>query len=156
MLLANPATLWALSTDLYRRRRLRCARLIKAYCFLAFRAILPPEAVLKGPVGLGHYALNIVVHPDVILGRDVFIWHNVTLSVSHTPGAGSRIVIGDRVVIGTGAVIVTPLRGSLEICDDVVIGANALVCRSITTPGTYGGVPARLIREYSAPKSIPD
>jgi serine acetyltransferase len=148
MLLTDPAALWRLSTKLYRQGGLRRARLIKAYCFLAFRAVLPPEAVLKGAVGLGHYALNIVAHPDVVLGRDVFIWHSVTLSVSHTPGAGSQLVIGDRVVIGTGAVIVTPLRGSLEICDDVVIGANALVCRSILIPGTYGGVPARLIREH--------
>jgi serine acetyltransferase len=146
MLLYDPARLWALSCRLWREGKRRQARLIKFYCFQVFRAVLPPEAELKGTVRLGHYAMNIVVHPDVTMGHDVFLWHNVTLSVSHTPGAGARLIIGDRVLIGTGAVVVTPLRGSLEICNDVVIGANAVVSRSITEPGTYVGMPARLVR----------
>jgi serine acetyltransferase len=144
--LTNPAKMWALSVKLWQQGKRRRARLIKLYCFLIFRAILPPEAILKGPVKLGHFGMNIVVHPDVVLGKDVFIWHNVTLSVSHTPGAGAQLVIGDRVTIGTGAVVVTPLRGSLEICNDVSIGANSVVPRSITEPGTYVGAPARRVQ----------
>lgn len=147
MILYDPSRLWALSCRLWSQGKKRRARLIKLYIFQVFRAVLPPEAVLGVKTKLGHYAMNIVVHPDVSLGNDVFIWHNVTLSVSHTPGAGAFLKIGDRVTIGTGAVVVTPLRGSLEICSDVVIGANAVVSRSINEPGTYVGVPARLVRK---------
>lgn len=90
--------------------------------------------------------MNIVIHPNVTLGRDVILWHNITLSVSDSPGSSSRITIGDRVTIGTGTVVVTPLRGSIEICNDVKIGANSVVSRSITEPGTYAGSPAKLIK----------
>lgn len=115
---------------------------------MAFRAILPPEALLSGTPSLGHFAMNVVVHPNVTLGRDVRIWHGVTLSVSDTPGASARLTIGNRVEVGTGAVILTPLRDSLSICDDVKIGANSVVTRTIVIPGTYAGAPAILVKEF--------
>ena len=49
--------------------------------------------------------------------------------------------IGNRVDIGYGAVII----GDVEIADDVKIGANAVVNKSILEPGcTVVGVPARM------------
>lgn len=145
MLIFDPARLWYLSTILWKKKHRRTARLIKAYNFFFFRAILPPEADLLGVPRLGHYAMNIVVHPNVSLGRDVFIWHGVTLSVSDTPGTSARLIIGDRVTIGTGTVIVTPLKRGLSVCSDVVIGANSVVSRPISIPGTYAGAPAKYI-----------
>jgi serine acetyltransferase len=141
-LLLDPGRLWLLSTRLWQQGKRRRARLVKAYVFVTFRAALPPEAILRGPVGLGHWAMNVVVHPNTTIGRNVMIWHGVTLSVSDTPGTDARLEIGDNVTIGTGAVIVTPLRGGLTICDHVAIGANSVVSRSITEPGTYVGAPA--------------
>lgn len=146
MLLTDPARMWALSTRMWQTGKRGRARLIKAYNFLIFRAVLPPEAILRGPIKLGHYAMNVVVHPNVTLGRDVMLWHNITLSVSDAPGTASRLVIGDRVTIGTGTVVVTPLRESIKICDDVTIGANSVVSRSIAEPGTYAGIPAKLLK----------
>lgn len=148
MLLTDPARLWLISTQYHHQGKFRRARLIKGYLFICFRAILPPEANLSAIPSLGHWATNIVVHPNVTLGRDVMIWHNVTLSVSDSPGTTSRLTVGNRVTIGTGAVVVTPLRGSLTICDDVAIGANSVVSRSITEPGTYAGAPAVLIKRF--------
>lgn len=46
--------------------------------------------------------------------------------------------IGNRVSIGSNATILP-----VSICDDVVIGAGAVVTRSITEPGIYAGSPAR-------------
>ena len=52
-------------------------------------------------------------------------------------------VLGDRVELGYGAVVI----GGVTIADRTVIGANAVVNRSIETEGgTYAGVPARQIR----------
>ena len=45
--------------------------------------------------------------------------------------------IGNRVSIGSNATILP-----VEICDDVVIGAGAVVTRDITEPGIYAGNPA--------------
>jgi acetyltransferase-like isoleucine patch superfamily enzyme len=52
-----------------------------------------------------------------------------------------RTHIGNRVYIGSNATLL-PVR----ICDDVVIGAGAVVTKHITEPGTYAGNPARRIK----------
>ena len=46
--------------------------------------------------------------------------------------------IGDRVSIGSNATVLP-----ITICDDVVIGAGAVVTKDITQTGTYVGNPAR-------------
>lgn len=145
MFLTDPSRIWYRATLLHRRGARRRARLLKGYLFLAFRAVLPPEATLAGPVALGHYGLGIVVHPNVVIGERVRLWHRVTLAVSDSPGSDTRIVIGDDCEIGTGAVVVTRLRENLSVASGVSIGANAVVTRSIEAPGSYAGIPARRI-----------
>lgn len=88
-----------------------------------------------------------------MIGNDVSIAHRVSIiSVSHTfdePGIPIRdqaiakmpVTIGNNVWIGAGACVL----GGVRISDNVVIGANAVVTRSIEEVGVYAGVPARLI-----------
>ena len=142
ILFLDPSRLWFLSTRLHRRGYHRAARLIKAYNFAVFHAVLPPEAVLAKPVRLGHFGLGVVVHPNVSIGRNVTIWHSVTLSVSDSLSSRSRILIGDNVMLGAGSAVVSRERSSLTICSDVAIGANAVVSRNIDSPGSYAGIPA--------------
>ena len=52
-----------------------------------------------------------------------------------------RCTIGNNVFLGAGAVV----KDKIAICDDVVIGANALVIKDITASGVYVGSPARKI-----------
>jgi acetyltransferase-like isoleucine patch superfamily enzyme len=94
----------------------------------------------------------------VTIGEDCVIAHGV-MFVNDTfrsggPARGRRefwrsTTIGDRVSIGSQATIL-PVR----ICDDVVIGAGAVVTRDIDTPGTYAGNPARLLRPLT-PRTRP-
>lgn len=49
--------------------------------------------------------------------------------------------IGNKVSIGTNATILP-----VEICDNVVIGAAAVVTKNITEPGTYVGNPAKRLK----------
>lgn len=63
------------------------------------------------------------------MGR-LFAWANVGLRLLH--------LLGNMCYIGSGAV----LREGITICDNVVIGAGAVVVRDIEKPGTYVGVPA--------------
>jgi sugar O-acyltransferase (sialic acid O-acetyltransferase NeuD family) len=53
-----------------------------------------------------------------------------------------RAHIGDFCRIGSGAIILANIR----ICSNTTIGAGAVVTKSIEKPGTYVGVPARLIK----------
>jgi acetyltransferase-like isoleucine patch superfamily enzyme len=52
-----------------------------------------------------------------------------------------KTTIGNHVSIGTNATILP-----VSICDQVVIGAGAVVTKDITEPGIYAGNPARKIR----------
>jgi acetyltransferase-like isoleucine patch superfamily enzyme len=86
----------------------------------------------------------------VTIGEDCFIGHGV-MFVNDTfstggPAGGRRelwrsTAIGNRVSIGSGATILP-----VTICDDVVVGAGAVVTKDIAVPGSYVGNPARLLR----------
>ena len=86
----------------------------------------------------------------VTIGADCFIGHGVMFVNDRFSGGGpargdtskwESTVIGDRVSIGSNATIMP-----ITICDDVVIGAGAVVTKSIDEPGSYAGNPARLLR----------
>ena len=86
----------------------------------------------------------------VTIGTDCFIGHGV-MFVNDTfakggPARGDKTLwrsttIGNRVSIGSNATLLP-----VTICDDVVIGAGAVVTRDITSPGIYAGNPARKLR----------
>ena len=86
----------------------------------------------------------------VNIGEDCFIGHGATftndLFATGGPERGQRerwraTSIGNRVSIGSHATLLP-----VTICDDVVIGAGAVVTRDIAIPGIYAGNPARLLR----------
>lgn len=93
----------------------------------------------------------------VDIGEDCFIGHGVmfindTFSIGG-PAKGRKDLwlstrVGNRVSIGSNATILP-----VSICDDVVIGAGAVVTRDITAPGIYAGNPARLIRALAPEES---
>ncbi|HEY5922703.1 MAG TPA: acyltransferase [Kofleriaceae bacterium] len=86
----------------------------------------------------------------VAIGEDCFIAHGVMfindLFEQGGPAKGRKdlwrsTVIGNKVSIGSNATILP-----VTICDNVVIGAGAVVTKSIDKPGVYAGNPARFLR----------
>ena len=85
----------------------------------------------------------------VTVGEDCFIGHGVmTINDRFKDGGPSSARedwaathIGNRVSIGSNVTLL-PVR----ICDDVVVGAGAVVTKDISEPGVYAGNPARKIR----------
>lgn len=92
----------------------------------------------------------------VTIGNDCFISHGA-MFINDTFKEGkptraeedvapesvwSSTAIGNNVCIGTNATILP-----VTICDNVVIGAGAVVTKDITEPGFYAGNPARKIRD---------
>lgn len=86
----------------------------------------------------------------VTIGENCFIGHGVMFIndpfLSGGPARGDKTKwrstsIGNNVSIGSNATMMP-----VEICDNVVIGAGAVVTKNITAPGIYAGNPARLIR----------
>ena len=91
----------------------------------------------------------------VTIGEDCFIGHGVMFIndrfAGGGPAGGNRDLwestkVGNKVSIGSNATIL-PVR----ICDNVVIGAGAVVTRDIDRPGFYAGVPARPMRPKERP-----
>ncbi|MDA0843818.1 MAG: acyltransferase [Bacteroidetes bacterium] len=86
----------------------------------------------------------------VTIGEDCFIGHGV-MFVNDTfskggPARGDKSMwkktnIGKNVSIGSNATILP-----ITICDDVVIGAGAVVTKDILHAGTYVGNPAVIIK----------
>ncbi|WP_334088086.1 acyltransferase [Helicobacter typhlonius] len=85
----------------------------------------------------------------VSIGEDCFIGHNVMFindkfsigAPAPTSDIWESTHIGNRVCIGSNATILP-----VSICDDVVIGAGAVVTKDITQSGFYVGNPARFLR----------
>jgi len=86
----------------------------------------------------------------VTVGEDCFIGHGVMFIndtfASGGPARGRKELwcetrIGNRVSIGSNATIMP-----VQIVDDVVIGAGAVVTKDITVAGVYAGSPARRLR----------
>lgn len=86
----------------------------------------------------------------VSIGDDCFIGHGVMfindLFEDGGPAQGDtskwkETHIGNKVSIGSNATILP-----VEICDNVVIGAGAVVTKNIDQPGVYVGNPAKQIR----------
>ncbi len=85
----------------------------------------------------------------VTIGDECFISHGAmfvndlfgTGGPAENPELWRPTRLGNRVSVGTNATILP-----LTICDQVVIGAGAVVTKDITVPGIYAGNPARLLR----------
>lgn len=94
----------------------------------------------------------------VNIGEECFIGHGVMFINDRfslgAPSVDSALwestKIGNRVSIGSNATILP-----VSICDDVVIGAGAVVTKPISKSGFYVGNPARFLRPLPADNSNP-
>ena len=89
-----------------------------------------------------HHTGNIVVNGFARIGEMCQLHGDNCIGNNGITLAAPRI--GNRVDIGVGAKII----GNIEIADDIVIGAGAVVNKSFKEPGiTIGGVPARELKK---------
>ena len=88
---------------------------------------------------------DIKIGNHLIMNRGNHIGHdcNIGSFFSLMPGAiiSGNVDVGDRVYIGTNSSV----KEKIRICDDVVIGLNTGIIKSITSSGTYAGNPIKKI-----------
>ena len=119
-------------------------------CRIGDGAFIGPFVEVQKDVTIGartKVQSHVFVCELVTIGEDCFVGHGV-MFVNDTfssggPARGRKEMwkptkVGNRVSIGSNATIMP-----VEICDDVVIGAGAVVTKSIALPGAYAGNPAR-------------
>lgn len=86
---------------------------------------------------------TIVVNPGAKIGDYCDIHQGVNIGTNIEEG--SVPVLGNNVYIGPGA----KLFGKIQIGDDVMIGANAVVTKSFPANVRIAGIPAKIISTIS-------
>lgn len=103
-------------------------------------AQIPAKCRIGAGLKLPHGANGIIIHPDVIIGDNVTIYHQVTIGINDLSLNATPPTVGNNVFIGSGARII----GNIKVSNDAKIGANCVVLNSIPPNTTAVGVPALL------------
>ena len=107
-----------------------------------------PLNVFEEGLAIAHPG-TLIVNSRAKVGKNCRI-HAMTV-IGATNGDPAAPVIGDNVYIGAGAKVI----GNIRIANDVAIGANAVVVKSIEEAGTtWGGVPARKISNRNSHSNL--
>lgn len=108
--------------------RMMCCAELDAHCRIGAGLRLP------------HGANGIIIHKDSVIGRNVTIYHQVTLGGRNEVDSQPP-TLEDDVEIFAGAKVL----GSVQIGEGAVIGANAVVIKDVPARCLAVGVPARII-----------
>jgi serine O-acetyltransferase len=145
----SPERLWRLSAALRRRGHRRLALLVKKVNSVIYHNSLAPGVVFSPDIRFEHHGFGTVIHANVVIGRRVTIFHNVTIAVRAATASPQRIVIEDDVNIGANSVIISPADGDLRIGRGARIGAGAVVAQDIPAGATVVSAPPRVILRES-------
>jgi serine O-acetyltransferase len=103
--------------------------------------MLPLRAEIGHGLYIAHFG-GVIVNEASVVGRNCTIMHGVTLGNSgRWDRSDDAPHLGDRVYVGAGACVL----GSIEIGEDAVVGANAVVNRSLDARAVAVGAPASVI-----------
>ena len=115
-----------------------------------------------GPGFFIDHGMGVVIGETAEIGRDVTLYHGVTLGGTSLNKGKRHPTIGDRVVVGAGAKVL----GAINVGEDTRIGANAVVVKSVPPNTVVVGVPGQNVartkphKESDAPDlnhtSLPD
>lgn len=109
---------------------------IGGYIEIEIGSVVYPFVTIHGNTYIEKLA---TINSNVIIGHDCQIGE-----MFHAcPGAivSGNVNIGHRVFLGANSTV----KEKITICNDVIIGAGAVVTKDITEPGKYAGVPAKKI-----------
>jgi len=108
-------------------------------CQVVFHADVPTQVRIPRNVVFMHNGLGTVIHTNVQFRGAAVIYHNVTIGMSHRIEDGAP-VIGKNVLIGANSVILGPI----EIGDNSIVAAGAVVTKSVPSGHMAVGNPALL------------
>ncbi len=100
-----------------------------------------PGAVI-GPGFFIDHGMGVVIGETAEIGRDVTLYHGVTLGGVSLAKGKRHPTLGDRVVAGAGAKIL----GAITVGADSRIGANAVVVKSVPPNVVVVGVPGQIVQ----------
>jgi serine O-acetyltransferase len=132
-----PVTIYRLSQAAARRRWIACAKFLTWLNFYLHNIEIAANCDIGSHFFMPHVAGTVIGASRI--GDYAVIYHQVTVGAKEIETAyEARPVVGDRVFLASGARVI----GAIEIGDDCVIGANAVVTRSADSNQFLAGVPA--------------
>lgn len=137
--------------------RERLARnLQKPWGALAFKALtllgveIPRSVSVGQDLELPHGAFGLVIHQSTIIGHRVKLFQGVTIGRSdqylRNVPKGGKAIIEDDVILGAGAKVLFRGGETLVVGAGSIIGANAVVTRTVPPGEIWAGIPARFVR----------
>ncbi len=87
------------------------------------------------------HGMGVVIGETAEIGNDCTLYHGVTLGGTGWQEGKRHPTLGNGVVIGAGAKILGPIT----IADNVSVGSNAVVLKSISAGHTVVGIPGRVV-----------
>lgn len=115
---------------------------------LALYGVEIPSGVEVGSgLRVMHRGFGTVIHPNTTIGKDVTIFHDVTVGrgdpwVAAEHARMGRVYLDDGVTLCPGARILCT-TGDLHVGRGTVVGANAVLTRSTGINEIWAGIPAR-------------
>ncbi len=137
----DPVTYYRIARWLYLHKVPLFPKIVQKLSFLLFHCFLPFEAEIGEGFEVGYWGVGIVIHPRVVIGKNVFVGNCVTIGGRNEITNVPRIA--DGAYIATGAKVL----GDITIGEGALIGANAVVITSVPARCIAVGVPSRISRE---------
>ncbi len=101
-----------------------------------------PGAVIGRRFFIDH-GMGVVIGETAEIGDDCTLYHGVTLGGTTWKKGKRHPTLGNNVVIGAGAKILGPIT----LGDNVRVGSNSVVVKSVDNAQTVVGVPARVLKD---------
>jgi len=101
-----------------------------------------PGAVIGRRFFIDH-GMGVVIGETAIIGDDCMLYHGVTLGGTSWDKVKRHPTLKDGVVIGAGAKILGPIT----LGNNVRVGSNSVVVRSIDDNETVVGIPGRIVKK---------
>lgn len=89
------------------------------------------------------HGMGVVIGETSQIGDDCTLYHGVTLGGTTWKKGKRHPTLNNNVVIGAGAKILGPI----VLGDNVRVGSNSVVVKSVDNGQTVGGVPARVLKD---------
>ena len=126
----------------FKRKMCFIARLISQLSRFFTGLEIHPGATIGKRVFFDH-GMGIVIGETAEIGDDCVIYHGVTLGGTSATRSKRHPTLKNGVVVGTGAKIL----GNITLGENVKIGANSVVLKSIPDNRVAVGIPAKIIKK---------
>ena len=133
---------YRLTHFLWRYKLYWLARFISTFSRWLTGIEIHPGAVIGRRFFIDH-GMGVVIGETAIIGDDCMLYHGVTLGGTSWDKVKRHPTLKNGVVIGAGAKILGPIT----LGENVRVGSNSVVVRSIDDNETVVGIPGRIVRK---------